>query len=373
MSRIADQTPDCTAALRKGQDALLTEVDRIKRRLVRRVADECAGRGIRRIVLWGVGTQAAAISRQPWRQVGIEVVGVVGPGDADSALIDVPFLSFEGVLEVGAEAVVLATDSNEREAAREAERMFGPLGLPVLRVFGDPPDGAPRVLSADQLAAEFGVDAADAAWLIENRSERHDATLPMLPPERTELHLRRYEFACRFAEGLVVLDAACGTGYGSSMLARLGRARAVTGLDIDADAVGYASRRHGSGNVGFRVGDVSSTGLDSGSFDLVVSFETIEHVVDASSVIDEFARVLRPSGMLIMSTPNDWGQTEHHVHSFTRASFESLVAVGFEVVELWGQRVGDEPRRAGLPAGIYELTEGAPTPALFIVRGIARG
>jgi len=268
LSQIANQSADSTTALRKEQVALLTEVDRIKRRLVRRVADECAGRGIRRIVLWGTGVQAAAISRQPWQQVGIDVVGVIAPKGNDNALIDVPAMSPERAIEVGAEAVVLATDSNEREQAREAERIFGPLGLSVVRVFGDPPDAAPRVCTADQLAKDFGIDPADAAWLIENRSERHDATLPMLPPERTELHLRRYELACRFAEGLDVLDAACGTGYGSAMLARLGCARAVTGMDIDADAVGYASRRHGSKKVGFRVGDVSATGLESYQWEL---------------------------------------------------------------------------------------------------------
>ncbi|MGH2898589.1 MAG: class I SAM-dependent methyltransferase, partial [Solirubrobacteraceae bacterium] len=113
-------------------------------------------------------------------------------------------------------------------------------------------------------------------------------------------HLARYRFAARLARGRAVLDAACGEGYGSAMLAAAGAA-SVVGIDIDAETVAHARATHG---IDAREGDVGRLPCEDASFDLVVSFETIEHVAEPERALDEFRRVLSPGGILVVSTPN---------------------------------------------------------------------
>ena len=106
-------------------------------------------------------------------------------------------------------------------------------------------------------------------------------------------HLARYRFASQLASGLDVLDAACGEGYGSAMLAEAVGAARVVGVDVDAQTVAHAQQAYG---LDFRVQDVCDLALEDDCFDLVVSFETIEHVEDASRMLAEFRLVLRPAG-----------------------------------------------------------------------------
>jgi 2-polyprenyl-3-methyl-5-hydroxy-6-metoxy-1,4-benzoquinol methylase len=113
-------------------------------------------------------------------------------------------------------------------------------------------------------------------------------------------HLARYHLAARLAPGRRVLDAACGEGYGAAMLAAASAA-SVVGVDIHAETVAHARRRY---ELDVRIGDVGKLPFANGEFDLVVSFETIEHVPDPEGALSEFARVLAPDGVLIVSTPN---------------------------------------------------------------------
>jgi 2-polyprenyl-3-methyl-5-hydroxy-6-metoxy-1,4-benzoquinol methylase len=113
-------------------------------------------------------------------------------------------------------------------------------------------------------------------------------------------HLARYRLAARLAPGRRVLDAACGEGYGAAMLAAAGAA-SVIGVDIDQPTVAHARRRY---QLDVRVADVAKLPFADGEFDLVVSFETIEHVAEPDAALSEFARVLSPDGLLIVSTPN---------------------------------------------------------------------
>jgi len=90
-------------------------------------------------------------------------------------------------------------------------------------------------------------------------------------------HLARYEFACTYARGKRVLDIACGTGYGTAHLADCG-AVSVDGADLADDAVRYAQNRFHRPNTRFHRGDICL--FQNGSpYDLIVSFETIEHVI----------------------------------------------------------------------------------------------
>ncbi len=117
-------------------------------------------------------------------------------------------------------------------------------------------------------------------------------------------HCHRYAFARRFVAGARVLDAACGEGYGAALLGAV--ASAVTGVDIDAATVGHAGSVHGRRNVRFVCASATALPFAAASFDAVVSFETIEHLdaADQPRMLAEFARVLVPDGVLVLSSPN---------------------------------------------------------------------
>ena len=165
-------------------------------------------------------------------------------------------------------------------------------------------------------------------------------------PDETEpgivaLHLKRYEFALPWCRGAEVLDAGCGVGYGSAFLSEA--AERVVGVDRDEPAIAYARARYGGPNVEFQVGDVAALDLPDTSFDAVCAFETIEHLDDAGAFVGEVARVLRPGGVFLVSTPRADETTTAPANPFhrvelSRADFESLLRRFFGEVELYGQR-----------------------------------
>jgi 2-polyprenyl-3-methyl-5-hydroxy-6-metoxy-1,4-benzoquinol methylase len=138
----------------------------------------------------------------------------------------------------------------------------------------------------------------------------------MIPDKADEVtfweHIYRYRFAKGFVKGKAVLDVACGEGYGSKALLAAG-AMTVIGIDISAEATNHARLTHG---IDARVADASATGLDSESIDVVVSFETIEHLADPDSFLKECHRVLRRGGTLVISTPNKPVYRDVYVNPF---------------------------------------------------------
>jgi SAM-dependent methyltransferase len=165
-------------------------------------------------------------------------------------------------------------------------------------------------------------------------------------PDETEpgivaLHRKRYEFAQPYCRGRDVLDAGCGAGYGTALLAA--DARSVVGVDLDSEAIDYAKRRYGGPNVEFRVGDMTALDLEAGSVDVVCAFETVEHLVEPELFLAETRRVLRERGMLFASTPRAARTTErptnpHHVREYSADDFAALLRTQFPLVDLFGQR-----------------------------------
>lgn len=136
-------------------------------------------------------------------------------------------------------------------------------------------------------------------------------------------HYQRYQLAKKFIAGKKVLDAACGEGYGSNLLAET--ACQVTGLDIDIETVKRANEKYGNSKLSYVHGSIEKLPFDDGTFDVVISYETIEHVnvTIQNNFLNEIRRVLKLDGILIMSTPNKAvytdlveGKNKFHVKEF---------------------------------------------------------
>ena len=157
-------------------------------------------------------------------------------------------------------------------------------------------------------------------------------------------HEHRYAFAQALVVGLTVVDIGCGEGYGA---ARLGTVAArVVGVDLDDESVTHAERTYGAGNVHFVVGDAARLPFGASSFDACIAFEVIEHVEEPALLLKEARRVLRPGGLVIVSTPNaalahdaDPSVNPFHRRVLTVEEFGELLAADFPSYSLLGQRV----------------------------------
>lgn len=151
-------------------------------------------------------------------------------------------------------------------------------------------------------------------------------------------HIERYRFAiANLSPGQKVLDAACGTGYGTAMLSEYGCN--VVGMDIDD--LQLIENKEIWGQCRFVRGDMLAIPFKDESFDAVVSFETIEHVLDGKLFLQEVHRVLRPGGALICSTPNI-KYTQHpyyHLKEYTPEEFYQLFERWFPQVFKYGQYI----------------------------------
>jgi SAM-dependent methyltransferase len=151
-------------------------------------------------------------------------------------------------------------------------------------------------------------------------------------------HRARYWWASDFVEGKDVLDAGCGTGFGTAMLAERRPARLV-GVDISPDALARA-RQLAPAADDLLQGDVRELPFEDSSFDVVVCFEVIEHVERQDDALDELRRVLRDTGCLLISSPNRDVYTPgnpHHVHEYVPAELEAALRSRFENVALFRQ------------------------------------
>jgi len=155
-------------------------------------------------------------------------------------------------------------------------------------------------------------------------------------------HLHRYAFASTFVAGKDVLDIASGEGYGSNILSKV--AKSVLGVDVDEASVAHANRKYGSSSLKFLAGDACSVPMEDQSVDAVVSFETIEHVEDQDTMIKEFKRVLRPGGLVIISSPEKHAynlqnghENPYHKKELDFEEFENLLKSHFRNVRLFGQ------------------------------------
>lgn len=198
-------------------------------------------------------------------------------------------------------------------------------------------------------------------------------------------HVVRYRWAASLAAGRRVLDAGCGTAYGTSMLGRAG-ATEVVGVDI-AVAVLDSARPGMPDNVRLEPGDLNDLPFPDGGFDLVVCFEAIEHFADPFSVLDELTRVLAPGGVLLVSSPNREAYppgNPHHHHEFLPAELEAELRTRLPNVRLLRQHayvtaaVLDDETYAGAAdepledLSVYKLVAGESDREMFTLGAASR-
>jgi SAM-dependent methyltransferase len=156
--------------------------------------------------------------------------------------------------------------------------------------------------------------------------------IPGLPGQIQPEHLNRYYFVINQIDltGLVVLDLASGEGYGSDLLAKY--SKHVYGVDISLEAIAHSKSRYNKENLDFLIGDAIKIPLPGHSIDIVVSFETIEHHDKHNEMFSEIKRVLKPNGVLVMSSPDKYFYSdlpdynnEFHIKELYYEDFKKLI------------------------------------------------
>jgi len=193
-------------------------------------------------------------------------------------------------------------------------------------------------------------------------------------------HIARYTFAARYVSGRRVLDIGSGAGYGVAELSH--NARSITGIDLADDAVWYAREHYRLPNAHFVQGSATALPFRDQSFEVATAFEVIEHLVDWPRLLAEARRVLSPSGVFLVSTPNTLyyaesrardGPNPFHVHEFEFAEFRDALDEYFPSVGILLQNRLESfafcPNQAIFPPidARIDGTRGSPAEAHFFI------
>lgn len=201
-------------------------------------------------------------------------------------------------------------------------------------------------------------------------------------------HWHRYAFALQHVNGKKVLDAACGEGFGAALLS--GKAASVLAVDIDAASIEHARRRYGmAANVSFLQADVSLLdNLPDGSFDVITSFETLEHLKDHDRMLAGFHRLLKKDGLLLISTPDRKNYSDatgvvnpHHVRELYFDEFSDLLDRHFQAKKIYTQKLLFQSTlsaldRTGFPETLTHvgdaIVQGLSYPPMYYVAACAK-
>lgn len=160
-------------------------------------------------------------------------------------------------------------------------------------------------------------------------------------------HAARYVFSLPYVSNKSVMDIACGTGYGLGLLKN--EACFVTGVDVDIEAVKLA-RKESNNKASVLLGDGTRLPFKDESFDVITSFETLEHLHQRSLFLSELKRVLKNDGLLILSTPNaNYTQpvdgkpgNPFHIFEYTPEELKAEIEEYFKLEKFLGQELSDE-------------------------------
>ena len=184
-------------------------------------------------------------------------------------------------------------------------------------------------------------------------------------------HAARYVFALPFVENKRVLDIACGTGYGIGLLRS--KAKFVAGVDIDPIAAKEAKDECGD-NGAVLLGNGLGLPFADATFNVITSFETLEHLVERSDFLAELERVLTPDGTLILSTPNaNYSQPVNgvpanpfHVHEYEPDELKAELEKHFSVERFLGQDLDGSIKVSPFFEGQKRMPKDAATQARLL-------
>jgi SAM-dependent methyltransferase len=203
--------------------------------------------------------------------------------------------------------------------------------------------------------------------------------LPECAGEMIYEHWHRYLIARNYVGGKRVLDVASGEGYGSHLLSK--SAASVVGADISGNAVSHANKRYAHDGLHYVAADCTQIPEPDASFDVIVSFETIEHMTEHEAFIREVDRLLAPGGLFIISSPNrpvysdkTGYKNEFHVKELDRAELKALLDPCFSEQTWFAQRAAFHsmvwPLETGATSATALTAEGDcayPEPLYFLV------
>lgn len=151
------------------------------------------------------------------------------------------------------------------------------------------------------------------------------------------MHIATYEYAKNFVKGKKVLDYGCGSGYGTKMLSE--NAESVIGVDISKEAIDFAQNNYSSPNLEFKtIPEISDE-----KFDVITSFQVIEHVPNDNKYVEDLKKLLNPGGHLLISTPDKTNRLFNHIQQpwnifhlkeYTAGSLQRLLQKYFSQVEV---------------------------------------
>lgn len=162
---------------------------------------------------------------------------------------------------------------------------------------------------------------------------------PTKVSETEPSHLARYQFTLNFINNNDhVLDIPCGSGYGSNLLST--KAKEVTGMDIHSGAIQHANEFFHNDKINFLVADMQNLKkyfTNTEKFDLIVSFEGIEHIIEQSKFLADVSKLLNKNGHLIISTPRKPHGSPYHTVEFSLESFREILSKDFIIEKIFGQ------------------------------------
>jgi len=184
----------------------------------------------------------------------------------------------------------------------------------------------------------------DPAFRDKWRFHLRKGFLPWISVQRNPYRLEviwRYQWVSRYCKGRDVLDIPCGVGWGTSLLKGC---RTIIGVDIASEATAEAQQRYGK-HAKFLVGDASRMPFRSSTFDVVACLEGIEHVppIVGKALVAESARVLRPGGMLFLSSPHcrtkEHSGNPHHIKEYKPEEVSALIEPYCDIVDVTTREV----------------------------------
>jgi 2-polyprenyl-3-methyl-5-hydroxy-6-metoxy-1,4-benzoquinol methylase len=173
-------------------------------------------------------------------------------------------------------------------------------------------------------------------YQIQILGERTGGDIDYLKPTFFQ-HQSVYRYASRFIKDKIVMDMGCGSGYGTNYLAHY--ARQIKGLDIDSKAIKQAKENFKRKNLSYEVLNLKSTKIKN-KFDVVISFQVIEHITDVDSYLQFITNVLTKGGIAILSTPNiltqGYNENPFHIKEYNYEELKDILEKYFDEVDIKG-------------------------------------